>query len=238
MNLNIKTIINKIIQRWYVLLLCPVLFAGATYVVQNVIQEKNYKSAVELIVLPKANSDQDTTSDANIRLNIQLMNTYMNVMKSTPVLSEVREKTKVNESVGAIRNSISLASDENSLSLTLRVILDSPYKSQVVANQIAESTQRYLETLFPENKLIVLNPAEQGRMVRNNMAIVLSIVMGIWIALVLIILETLSQGVIRGSEQLAVFGFPVIGTLPLEPQTKKKKSISSKFRGNSRKGRK
>ncbi|EOH92015.1 YveK family protein [Enterococcus villorum] len=231
MNLNIKTIINKIIQRWYILVICPVLFAGIAYGVQNFIQDKMYKSSVELIMLPKANTDQDTTSDANIRLNIQLMNTYMNVMKSSPVLSEVREKTKIDDGVGVIRRSMTLTSDENSLSLSLRVVMDSPYKTQAVANQIAESTQKYLETLFPENKLIVLNAAEQGKRVRDNMTIVLSIVMGIWLGLVIIILETLNQGVIREGEQLATFGFPVIGTIPLEYKAEAKKATTAKLKG-------
>ena len=116
MNLNLQIISKKIVSRWYLLVFLGLLFMSFVYVAQNFFQEKVYSSTVEMLVLPQKTSEENNnTNDANIRLNIQLMNTYMNVMKSTPVLNKVKEKTGVKETVNEIRKSMTLSSDENSL---------------------------------------------------------------------------------------------------------------------------
>ncbi|EJC3746160.1 hypothetical protein MYY11_002553 [Enterococcus faecium] len=223
MNLNLQIISKKILSRWYLLMFLGLLFMSFVYISQNFFQEKIYSSTVEMLVLPQKNTDEDTsTNDANIRLNIQLMNTYMNVMKSTPVLNKVKEKTGVKETIGEIRNSMILSSDENSLGMTLKVNTNSPYKSEEIANQVSQATQEYLSTLFPENQLVVLNPATQGVRIKNSMNYVIALFMGIWSGVAIIIYELLSKSVIKSNVGNLDFGFPTVGTIPINENKKGK----------------
>lgn len=237
MNLNLRIIVRKVLSRWYLLLSLGILFMSFVFVAQTFFQEKVYRSTVELLILPQENSEVKTTNEASVRLNIQLMNTYMNVMKSTPVLSAVKEKTKVSDSIGDIRNNMVLVSDENSLGLTLKMNTNSPDKSQAIANQISKSTQEYLATLFPENKLVVLNPGNQGIRIQDRRSYLIAFVMGIWSGIAIIIFELLSQSVIRDNTELLDFGFPVIGAIPIEEKSKNKRKAQRRRKKNSRKRR-
>ncbi|OQO72230.1 hypothetical protein BH744_11950 [Enterococcus villorum] len=193
------------------------------YVAQNFFQEKVYSSTVEMLVLPqKISEENNNTNDANIRLNIQLMNTYMNVMKSTPVLNKVKEKTGVKETVNEIRKSMTLSSDENSLEMKLKVNTNSPYKSKEIANQVSQATQEYLKTLFPENQLIVLNPADQGVRIQNSMNYVIALIMGVWSGIAVVIFELLSKSVIKSNVESVDFGFPIVGTIPISLDQERK----------------
>lgn len=221
MKLSLKSIGKRVIKRWYIMFFFPLFFGISSYVIQNYVQEKNYQSNVELLILPKVSNELGSANDANIRLNIQLMNTYMNVMKSTPVLNEVRKEAELSESVSSIRKNMFLIGDENSLSFTLRLNSTSPEKSEKIANQITHSTQKYLESLFPENKLIVLNAAEKGTLLTDNTSVIIAITMGAWLSMVIIIWDMLNTGIIRETEQLSIFGFPVIGQLPSANEAEK-----------------
>lgn len=223
MNLNLQIISKKIVSRWYLLVFLGLLFMSFVYVAQNFFQEKVYSSTVEMLVLPQQTSEENnSTNDANIRLNIQLMNTYMNVMKSTPVLNKVKEKTGVKETVNEIRKSITLSSDENSLEMKLKVNTNSPYKSKEIANQVSQATQEYLKTLFPDNQLIVLNPADQGVRIQNSMNYVIALIMGVWSGIAVVIFELLSKSVIKSNVESVDFGFPIVGTIPISLDQERK----------------
>ncbi|WP_081205024.1 YveK family protein [Enterococcus villorum] len=223
MNLNLQIISKKIVSRWYLLVFLGLLFMSFVYVAQNFFQEKVYSSTVEMLVLPqKISEENNNTNDANIRLNIQLMNTYMNVMKSTPVLNKVKEKTGVKETVNEIRKSMTLSSDENSLEMKLKVNTNSPYKSKEIANQVSQATQEYLKTLFPENQLIVLNPADQGVRIQNSMNYVIALIMGVWSGIAVVIFELLSKSVIKSNVESVDFGFPIVGTIPISLDQERK----------------
>lgn len=223
MNLNLQIISKKIVSRWYLLVFLGLLFMSFVYVAQNFFQEKVYSSTVEMLVLPQKTSEENNnTNDANIRLNIQLMNTYMNVMKSTPVLNKVKEKTGVKETVNEIRKSMTLSSDENSLEMKLKVNTNSPYKSKEIANQVSQATQEYLKTLFPENQLIVLNPADQGVRIQNSMNYVIALIMGVWSGIAVVIFELLSKSIIKSNVESVDFGFPIVGTIPISLDQERK----------------
>ncbi|EOH87162.1 YveK family protein [Enterococcus villorum] len=223
MNLNLQIISKKIVSRWYLLVFLGLLFMSFVYVAQNFFQEKVYSSTVEMLVLPQKTSEENNnTNDANIRLNIQLMNTYMNVMKSTPVLNKVKEKTGVKETVNEIRKSMTLSSDENSLEMKLKVNTNSPYKSKEIANQVSQATQEYLKTLFPDNQLIVLNPADQGVRIQNSMNYVIALIMGVWSGIAVVIFELLSKSVIKSNVESVDFGFPIVGTIPISLDQERK----------------
>ena len=223
MNLNLQIISKKIVSRWYLLVFLGLLFMSFVYVAQNFFQEKVYSSTVEMLVLPQKTSEENNnTNDANIRLNIQLMNTYMNVMKSTPVLNKVKEKTGVKETVNEIRKSMTLSSDENSLEMKLKVNTNSPYKSKEIANQVSQATQEYLKTLFPDNQLIVLNPAYQVVRIQNSMNYVIALIMGVWSGISVVIFELLSKSVIKSNVESVDFGFPIVGTIPISLDQERK----------------
>ncbi|MCA5014447.1 hypothetical protein H3T55_14315 [Enterococcus sp. S22(2020)] len=219
--INLRKFFSRILKRWYVLVLVSGVFVSLVYIKQTFFEEKTYRSSTELLILPQKNSEE-TTNDANIRLNIQLMNTYMSVMKSTTVLEAVRKNTKIEDSAGRLRKNLLLSSDTNSLTVNLKMTANSPYKSQELANTIATTTKDYLADLFPDNQLIILNPAGQGTRVQSKSAYLIALFMGIWGGILVVTIELFSQNVVRDSENLSSFGFPTIGIIPEDEHTQDK----------------
>ncbi|EUJ26557.1 Capsular polysaccharide type 8 biosynthesis protein cap8A [Listeria grayi] len=211
-DLNMKSIFKKISKRWYVLILFAVLFMSVVFISKTFFQPKEYKSSVEMLMLPKKQKGNEAT-DATIRLNIQLMNTYMNVMKSNTVLNKVIKELKLKESTNEINNKLKLATDENSLSIRLTYYGTSPGNSKIVANKISEITKHEIKSLFPDNQLIILNKATDGEEMISKIAYVVAGIVGLWAGLLMIFIELLAQRVVKDESDLARLGFPTLGTI-------------------------
>lgn len=211
-DLNMKNILKKISKRWYVLIIFAVLFMSVVFISKTFFQPREYKSSLEILMLPKKQKENETT-DATIRLNIQLMNTYMNVMKSNMVLKKVKKELKLKESTNGIKNNLNLATDENSLSIRLTYNGTSPRKSKIIANKISEITKSEIKSLFPDNQLIILNKATDGEEMISKIAYVVSGIVGLWAGLLMIFIELLVQRVVKDESDLARFGFPTLGTI-------------------------
>lgn len=212
-NLNVGDILKKIFKRWYVVLGMALLFTACVYIAQELLLEKQYESKVELLVLPKKNDKSVESSDANIRLNIQLMNTYMNIMKSHSTLAAVKKNLRLENSVNSLKKGIELSSDENSLSINLVVTNDSPNKTKNIANEIAKVYKNDMHRYFPNNSVSVLNIANVGTQVSHKIYYVVAVFLGLWSGIILVLIEVLGARVIRDEEDLKQFGFPVFGSV-------------------------
>lgn len=211
-DLLFQNFLAKMLKKWYVILFFITFFVLLVFVVQNYLVEREYESKVELLVLPNANSKNDT-NDAQIRLNIQLMNTYMNVMKSSNTLLEVKRELHLDKSIDTLRKGLTISSDENSLSLSLKVVSRDSKQAQLIAKGIAEVTQKNMKQFFPDNKIVILNPASTGKLISQNIYYLIAAFAGLWIGIAYIVIETILARTIREEVDISSFDFPILGVI-------------------------
>ncbi|RQW66371.1 hypothetical protein DUK53_11730 [Listeria sp. SHR_NRA_18] len=219
-DLHISSIVQQLLKKWYIVLGIASLFILLVYVTQNYLVERQYEAKTELLILPNKNN-AEANNDANVRLNIQLMNTYMNVMKSSNTISKVKQELGLDESVEALQKRLVVASDENSLSVNLKITSNTPESAAQIANQLTKTTQNELKTYFPDNKVVILNPAGEGKLISNRLYYLLAGFIGAWVGIMLILIEVVTARVIRSEADLKQFKFPVLGAVAYSEDERK-----------------
>lgn len=198
------------------------IFIASVYVAEHYFLDRSFESKVELLILPKA-SDGSEQNDANIRLNIQLMNTYMNIMKSNDTLGDVKAELKLKDSIDTLQKNLVVASDENSLSVKLKVTADTPEKAMQIANTIATTTKQKMKLYFQDNKVLILNYADLGKLVSKKIYYVVAGFIGLWVGIMFILAEIIMARVVRDETDIATFDFPILGTIAYSDEERERR---------------
>ncbi|MBC1474449.1 hypothetical protein HB852_07445 [Listeria grandensis] len=223
-----RNYINKLLKRWYLILVFSLFFMFCVYVVQSNFVDTEYESNIELLVLPSEGKDDSEASridEANVRVSIQLMNTYMNIIRSTKVLKAVKKELKLGDSVQQLENSITVSSNENSLSMNIAVKSNASEKSKEIAITTARITKEQIQRYFAGNQIIVLNNAVTGTPISSKIYYIVAGVIGAWTGMIYIFIELLSVRKIRDEIDIQQFGIPVLGIIGYSKEKGKKSFV-------------
>lgn len=117
-----------------------------------------YSSDTQLLV--NRTQETDTIQGSDIDTNIQLINTYKDIIIGPVILDEVRENLNLNSSHGALRNQITISNEANSQVFSITVNDDNPYDAASIANTIATVFQDNLAEIMNVDNVTVISPAE------------------------------------------------------------------------------
>lgn len=219
-----RNYINKLLKRWYLILFFSLFFIFCVHLVKSNFIDTEYESSIELLVLPSSdkNKEANETDESSVRVSIQLMNTYMNIIRSTKVLEDVKKELDLGGSVQQLKNSITVSSNENSLSMNITVKSNAADKSKDIATTTARITQEQIKKYFTGNQMVVLNTAVKGVPISSNIYYVVAGIMGAWVGMIYIFIELLLTRKIRDEIDIQQFGFPVVGIIGYSKEKGKK----------------
>ncbi|MCM3222896.1 Wzz/FepE/Etk N-terminal domain-containing protein [Bacillus cereus] len=211
--LNFKNINGQLKKQWYLIILFPLFFGSLVWVSHTFFIPKIYVSTTQLLILPSNNS-KDISSEQNIRLNMQLMNTFVTLVKSPKIKNQVREELKLTKEEMNMLNKLDISTDQNSLVITLKVKSVSSAKSKEIANLIAKIAETTMNNYFPHSKVEIFEDAQRGITLSNMKQYIAALIIGVWSSLIIIFVNVLKSSQIINEEDLKKYGFPVIGSIP------------------------
>ncbi|PEF43425.1 hypothetical protein CON22_26110 [Bacillus cereus] len=211
--LNFKNMGEQLKKQWYLLILLPLLFGSIVALSHTLLISKNYVSTTQLLVLPNSGKEE-ASSEQNIRLNMQLMNTFMTLVKSPKIKAQVNDELHLTSKEKKLLNKMEISTDQNSLVITLKVTGLSSTKSKEAADLIANIAGKNMNDYFPNSKVVIFEPAQKGIVISNIKQYVVAVIMGLWISLIVIFVNTLKSSQITNEEDLKKYGFPIIGSIP------------------------
>lgn len=211
--LNFKNLGEQLKKQWYFMILLPLFFGSLVWVSQTFLASKTYLSTTQLLILPN-NNTEDTSSEQNIRLNMQLMNTFMTIVKSPKIKAQVKDELNLTSEEASLLNKMEISTDQNSLVITLKVKSVAPSKSKEVANLIATIAETNMNNYFPHSKVEIFEDAQKGVAISNMKQYIVAVIMGLWASLIIIFVSMLKSSQITSEEDLKKYGFPVIGSIP------------------------
>ncbi|PYZ96014.1 capsular biosynthesis protein [Alteribacter lacisalsi] len=118
-----------------------------------------YQSSTQILV-NKTYDETNTTTSADVRTNLELINTYNEIIISPRILDPVIEETGINASVSQIRNMVSVNSHNDSQVVSIRVESEDPAQAVELANTIALVFQRDIVELMNVDNVSILSSAE------------------------------------------------------------------------------
>ncbi|UOQ87023.1 YveK family protein [Gracilibacillus salinarum] len=216
--ISLKEIFEVLKKRLLLILLLMIGAAGAAAIISYFVLTPTYQSSTQFIV------NQDTSEaqsvDINqIRSNLEIINTYNDIITSNRILDQVIEELNLAISPGALSEKISVANSESSQVVKLSATDSDPELAAEIANTTVAIFQEDLPELMNVNNVSVLSeavvpanptPVNPKPMLNTAIALVIGAMIGVGLAF---LFEYLDNTVKTEQDVEKTLELPVLGVI-------------------------
>lgn len=151
-----------------------------------------YEAKTQILV--NQNKQQEDYSSNYIQSDIQLIETYNEIIKSPVILDEVVAQLNLNQTSEELSEQISVTNNENSQIVSIKVTDQSPQQAVILANTIAEVFKNETPALMNIDNVSILSgakfsntmkPVKPNKLLNIGIAAVVSIFIGIGVTLII-----------------------------------------------------
>ncbi|SHM59873.1 YveK family protein [Gracilibacillus kekensis] len=216
--ISLKEIFEVLKKRMLLIVLLIIGAAGVSAIISFFILTPSYQSSTQFIV----NQDTNETSEVSlnqIRSNVEIINTYNDIVTSNRILSQVVDEMNLTISPGALGEKLSLSNSQNSQVVTLTATDFDPEIAAEIANTTVEVFREDLPNLMNVNNVSVLSeavvsanptPVNPKPMLNIAIAIVLGGMVGVGLAF---LLEYLDNTIKTEQDVESKLELPILGVV-------------------------
>ena len=191
------------------------MFAGLAIsgIVTFFILTPKYSSQAQLIVtLPQS----DTANVNDVNTNLQMINTYKDMIISDLVLNETEDNVKM--TAGQIKDAISVNQSQNSQMFSIQAISTNAVTAQQIANTTSQVFQENAKDVMNVDKISIISGAVANTTPvspNNKLNLVIGLVLGMMVGVGLAFLFELLDRTVKDEKYVTdTLGFPILGTVP------------------------
>lgn len=203
-------------KNWKLLVLLPIVFLLISLVYTFFIASPKYEASTQVLVNEKE-KDKDMMAQ-QVQSNIQLVNTYSEILKSPRILDEVAKKHK-EYSASQLNKMVSVNTEAESQILNLSVRANSEKKSEKITNDVAKVFKKQIPDIMNVDNVTVLSSADGTATKvspKTTANIVGSLLLGLIIAAIIVALKEVFDKRIRTEEDVEKeLEIPVLGSIPM-----------------------
>lgn len=176
-----------------------------------------YQATTQVLVNQKMDETQEQMSVADIQTDLQLINTYNEIIKSQAILSIVIENLDLTLAPSQLASKITIANANNSQVLNVSVQDENYYIAVDLANEVVNVFKEQVPNLMNVDNVNVLSPAiamenpspiKPNKMLNIAIALVLGLMVGVGLAF---LFEYLDTTVKTEQDIEELIGLPIIG---------------------------
>lgn len=225
------------LRRWRLIVLCGLAAAVVALVYTANFITPLYRASVTVYVNSvKANQQVDYISASNLATSQQLVNTYVNIIRSDTVLEKVVENAGLEYSATQIRGMMTAAQVDETELFTVYISHPDPEMAAKIANAVANVAPGEIEEFVEGSSTKIIDYAKVPTSrytpsYRKNT--LLGGIVGVFLALLYVTLLYLLDVRIKSEEDLTqLFDLPMLGQIPaFEENDRKKAEYSGKKTG-------
>ena len=116
-----------------------------------------YESTTQLLVSRPA--DENAIQQSEINANIQMINTYEDIIRNPVILDPVIEEMGMDTTVDDLREQITVGTGEESQVFSVSVQDESPYQAAEIANTTADVFQNDLDSIMSVDNVSIISQA-------------------------------------------------------------------------------
>lgn len=197
------------------LIVLPIVFLALSMVITFVFMTPKYSSSTQVLVNQKETDNQ--TMSQQVQSNLQLVNTYSEIIKSPRILDKVSKNLKRKYSSKEISGMLTVSNQAESQILNIEVEDESPKIASKVANEIANVFSKDVSKIMNVDNVSILSKADtNGNQISPQPLVnsVVGIFLGLIVALIIIFLKEIMDKRIKTEEDVAeILDLPVLGTI-------------------------
>ncbi|WP_127841110.1 YveK family protein [Enterococcus faecium] len=197
------------------------MFAGLAIsgIVTFFILTPKYSSQAQLIVtLPQS----DTANANDVNTNLQMINTYKDMIVSDLVLNEVKDRLETEDNVKMtaeqIKDAISVNQAENSQMFSIQAISTNAVAAQQIANTTSQVFQENAKDVMNVDKISIISGAVANTTPvspNNKLNLMTGLMLGMMVGVGLAFLLELLDRTVKDEKYVTdTLGFPILGTVP------------------------
>lgn len=213
-SLDLSKFMKSIKKNWKLLLILPIIFMLIALLMTMFLMKPKYESNTQVLVNQKEKKSELMAQE--VQSNIQLVNTYSEIVKSPRILDEVAKKNK-KYSASEIKSMLTATTQAESQILNVNVESGSKKDAEKVANDIAKVFSDEMPEIMNVDNVTILSKANgTASKVSPSLIINLAIglILGLILALIIIILKEIFDKRIRTEEDIErELNIPVLGSI-------------------------
>ena len=217
--IDLRKLLAVYVGKWWLILLCGVLAAGISLGVTKYAITPMYRTNVMIYVNnTRAGEKVDVISGSNLSASQQLVNTYVNIIKSDTVLSKVIEIGQLSYTPDDIRDMMTTSQVDDTEIFEVHITHEDPEMAAHIANVVATVAPGEIESFVEGSSTKVIDYAKVPE-VRYSPSYskntVLGGVVGCALALAYVTLRFLMDVRIKDEDDLnQLFDYPILGQVP------------------------
>ncbi|PTJ64497.1 Wzz/FepE/Etk N-terminal domain-containing protein [Mammaliicoccus sciuri] len=197
------------------LIILPIVFLVLSMVVTFVFMTPKYSSSTQVLVNQKETDNQMMAQQ--VQSNLQLVNTYSEIIKSPRILDKVSKNLKGKYSSNEISGMLTVSNQAESQILNIAVENESREAASKVANEIAKVFSKDVSKIMNVDNVSILSKADtEGNQISPQPLVnsVVGIFLGLIVALITIFLKEMLDKRIKTEEDVTeILDLPVLGTI-------------------------
>ena len=217
-SISLKEIFEVLRKRIVLIILMIVGAAAVSAIISYFVITPTYEASTQFIVNQEA-GEQSSVDLNQIRSNVEIINTYNDIIKSNRILDQVVEEMNLTISSGALGQKITVSSSQNSQVVTLTASDYDPKVAVDIANTTVEVFREDLPEIMNVNNVSVLSeafvpanptPVNPKPLLNIAIAVVLGAMVGVGIAF---LLEYLDNTITTEQDVEDKLGLPILGVI-------------------------
>lgn len=234
--IDLKDIFFFLLKKIWVIILVALMALGVGYAVSKYILTPKFEAVSQVYIMNK-NNTQEGISIADMQTGAQLTNDYREIIRSRPVLENVKNNLNLTDSIAQLREMISVDIPTGTRILRIVVLHPNPATSMNIANQLQIEASSQIATVMSdvevsevEEAAFPSEPASPNIMINSIIAAVL----GAALAVGILVLVYMLDDTIKTPEDVEKYlNISVLGAVPDKQRLSKGKRGVSSYVGSN-----
>lgn len=235
--ISLKELYQIVKKHFFTIVIAIVLGIITSVLMMMFFITPKYNSEAQLLVNQQGEVTQTTIQTNEIQANIQLINTYSDIITGHSILTQVNNNLGSNYPISTLSDAINVGQSTNSQAFNLTVTMETPEEAQLVLNEIINVFEETVREVYDVASILVLSPATYNpNRVSPKLIIFILIgaIIGLAFSFIIILVIELMDTTVKEDDYLAQLGLINLGHV-YELSTKElKQTRLSSEQGKSR----
>ncbi|MDO4546006.1 MAG: Wzz/FepE/Etk N-terminal domain-containing protein [Bacillota bacterium] len=227
--IDLREIFHILKRRFLIILLAGLLFAGVAGVYSFFLAEPVYESTSRLYILSQSTS---ITSLADIQMGSSLALDYMELIKSRPVVKQVKDNLGLDMSNKEILAMMTIENPSDTRIINISIQGHDPNEASQIANEFSRVAKRQISDIMETDEPSVVEvaiPANQPIKPEKTKNIAIGFLLGMFLsALIIIVVHVLNDKLKDQEDVERYLALNTLASIPYEQEKKPKKKSGRK----------
>lgn len=218
-SVTIYHLIDLFRQRFVFILISLIFFTASIFSVVYFVIPPKYEANTQLLMTENSSNQEPYIKAQEMAANLQLIQTYNDIIKSNAILTKVIEELKLATPIDQLGDSIRIVNERNSFVVTVFVEAKDEGQALEIANTVAKVVKAEIPRIISNNNITILSEAKiqnenppfwQEPFILLAISLLLALVISLFITFVK---ESLDHS-IKSIEDIQQPNIQVLGVIP------------------------